>query len=320
MTTARKQLVSVEATPYYHCVSRCVRRSFLCGKDPLTKRSYEHRREWIRQKIYALSQVYCIDVCAYAIMSNHYHLVLHINREKALALSHLEVVQRWREHHKLPMLVSRWLSSELTSEGEIDACLSIIESWRARLWNLSWFMKELNYDIACQANQEDDCSGHFWESRFKSQALLDEQALVAAMAYVDLNPLRAGTADTPESSEYTSFQARLVALNRYQDTAPCLHPFIGSRRSEKREGIPFLLIEYLELVDWTARQFCQNKACMKVSEPALLQRLNLPQSQWLDVCKQLEQHRSTAIGCACDIGLIKSCLHKKRIHLLRLNG
>ena len=206
MTTARKQQISVDATPYYHCVSRCVRRSFLCGVDLLTEQSFEHRREWIKQKLYALSQVYCIDICAYAIMSNHYHLVVHIDRDKAQALSNHEVVERWQQEHELPSLVSRWLSGQLTSDAETEACLSIIDSWRSRLSNLSWFMKELNFDIACQANREEGCKGHFWESRFKSQALLDEQALAAAMAYVDLNPLRAGIAPHRKTQNSPQFK------------------------------------------------------------------------------------------------------------------
>ena len=152
MTTARKQLVSVDATPYYHCVSRCVRRSFLCGKDPVTNKSYEHRRDWIEHKIYALSQVFCVDICAYAVMSNHYHLVLHINKEEALELNKIAVVKRWQQLHKLPSLVQNWLAGKLSSDAEKLAASAIIESWRKRLWSLSWFMKELNFDIACRAN------------------------------------------------------------------------------------------------------------------------------------------------------------------------
>ncbi len=87
MTTARKELLSVDATSYHHCVSRCVRRSYLCGKDAQTGACYEHRRRWIGQKIYALTHVYCIDICPYAIMSNHYHLVVNINKGLAAALS-----------------------------------------------------------------------------------------------------------------------------------------------------------------------------------------------------------------------------------------
>ncbi len=78
-----------------------------------------------------------------------------------------------------------------------------------QLKNLSWFMRTLNEYIARLANAEDGVKGRFWEGRFKSQALLDEQALLAAMAYVDLNPVRAGIADTPENSDYTSIQERL---------------------------------------------------------------------------------------------------------------
>lgn len=320
MTTARKQQISVDATPYYHCVSRCVRRSLLCGIDPLTKQNFEHRREWIKNKIYALSQVYCIDICAYAIMSNHYHLVVHINRDKAKALSNHEVVDRWQKEHKLPSLVSRWLSGQLTTDAETEACLLLIDAWRSRLWSLSWFMKELNFDIACQANREEDCKGHFWESRFKSQALLDEQALAAAMAYVDLNPLRAGIAKTSETSEFTSIQARLKALNNQQETAPCLHPFIGNPTNEKLDGIPFRLMDYLELVDWSARQFRENKAYLEANVPPILQRLNLNQRNWLKACTELEHHRNTAVGCICTIEPARSHLNKKRIHLFRLDG
>ncbi|RJX64841.1 transposase [Vibrio sinensis] len=310
----------MDATPYYHCVSRCVRRSFLCGIDPLTEQNYEHRRDWIKQKIYSLSQVYCIDICAYAIMSNHYHLVVHINRDKAYALSNNDVVERWQKDHKLPTLITRWLAGQLTSNAELEASIAIIDSWRSRLWNLSWFMKELNFDIACHANREDDCRGHFWESRFKSQALLDEQALAAAMVYVDLNPLRAGVANTPETSEYTSIQARLEALNNQQETAPCLHPFISNQNNEKLDGIPFRLMDYIELVDWTARQYRERKASLNSTMPPILKRLNISHVTWLKACTELERNRRSAVGCIYNLESAKHALNKKQIHLIRLDG
>ncbi|SON52948.1 transposase [Vibrio tapetis] len=318
MTTARKQLICVDATPYYHCVSRCVRQSFLCGKDITTKKSYEHRREWIEHKIQSLTHTYCIDVCAYAVMSNHYHLVLHINRDKALRLSVDQVIERWSHEHKLPVLIQRWLQKELKSQAEEDKCLEIIEVWRERLWSLSWFMKELNYDIACKANQEDQCSGHFWESRFKSQALLDEKALAAAMAYVDLNPIRAGIAKSPEKSDFTSINARLKALNDNQETAPCLHPFIGNPTNKRLDGIPFRLMDYIELVDWTARQFREGKTSISDSLPPIIERLNFNQKSWLEVCTTLERKRSTAIGAPCNIQNAKVALNKSRIHCYQL--
>ncbi|ARD43215.1 hypothetical protein A3Q33_02110 [Colwellia sp. PAMC 21821] len=95
MTTARKRLVSLVDTPYYHCISRCVRRAFLCGEDKFTGKSFEHRRGWVEDKLLTLSQVFAIDVCAYAIMSNHSHLVLFIDEAIAKSWSNEEVLQQY---------------------------------------------------------------------------------------------------------------------------------------------------------------------------------------------------------------------------------
>jgi len=76
----------------------------------------------------------------------------------------------------------------------------------------SWFIRTLNEHIARRPNAEDGVKGRFWEGRFKNQALLDGQALLAAMAYADLNPVRAGLAETPETLDYTSIQERVVGL------------------------------------------------------------------------------------------------------------
>ncbi|WP_348772035.1 hypothetical protein [Vibrio sinus] len=160
------------------------------------------------------------------------------------------------------MLVQHWISHSLLSKAESDAIDALIEQWRERLCNLSWFMKELNYDIACRANKEDNCKGHFWESRFKSQALLDEQALLA-MAYVDLNPVRAGVSKAPETSSHTSIQNRIRSLKNTSPTLSKVHHgltvFIGNLTNELSKGLPFRLLDYLELVDWSARQYREGK-------------------------------------------------------------
>lgn len=188
MTQPRRQLVSRVDTPYYHCVSRCVRRAFLCGTDSTTGQCYEHRRPWVEDRMRLLSSLFAIDICSYTVMSNHYHIVVKLNSTQDW--SDHEVLQRWLILHKGPVLVQRYRSGEALSQVERNAVSDIIQVWRHRLQDLSWFMKCLNEPIARTANAEDGCTGHFWESRFKSQALLSEEALLSCMAYVDLNPIR----------------------------------------------------------------------------------------------------------------------------------
>jgi hypothetical protein len=83
MTRARKTLVSLEAAPYYHCISRYVSRAWLCGNDPYTGKSFEHRRQWVLDRLRKLTDIFAIDICACAILSNHYHVVLHVDSERA---------------------------------------------------------------------------------------------------------------------------------------------------------------------------------------------------------------------------------------------
>ena len=84
MTRARREVVSLDDTPYYHCISRCVRRAVLCGFDRYAGKDYSHRRDWVRNSLIELTDVFAVDVCAYAILSNHYHLVLCIGRRSAM--------------------------------------------------------------------------------------------------------------------------------------------------------------------------------------------------------------------------------------------
>ena len=200
MTTPRKQLISLIDTPYYHCISRCVRRAFLCGEDKNTGKNFDYRRGWVEDKLLSLSQVFAIDVCAYAVMSNHTHTVLFVDEDTAKGWSTKEVLERWHQLFKGTLLTQQYCRGEEIPEYLTITLMETVEVYRNRLMDISWFMRLLNQSIAIQANQEDNCTGHFWEGRFKSQALLDEAALAACMAYVDLNPVRANIAKTPESS------------------------------------------------------------------------------------------------------------------------
>lgn len=269
MTQARKRLVSLSDTPYYHCVSRCVRRAFLCGKDPLTAYDFEHRRQWIVDRMQLLSGIFAVDLCAYAVMSNHYHVVVRINAEDAMDWTAREVAERWTELFTGPCLVQQWLVGKVLDHAEHARVDTFVEEWRQRLMSLSWFMRCLNEPIARMANAEDRCTGRFWEGRFKSQALLDERALLTCMAYVDLNPLRAAIARTLETSDYTSIQQRIENPDNH-----ALRPFCG--HSDDTQGIPYALTDYLELVDWAGRAIRYDKrGNIPPNAPPILARIGL---------------------------------------------
>lgn len=307
MTRARRELISLTDTPYYHCIARCVRRSFLCGLDSYSNKDYSHRRNWVVARMQTLSTMFAIDVCAYAIMSNHYHLVLKVDVQRANAWTFLEVIAHWNILFGLPDLVSRFQAGMLSNKAEVAKATEIIERWRTRLADISWYMRCLNEHIARLANAEDTCTGRFWEGRFKSQSLLDEQALLTCMAYVDLNPVRAQIAATPETSDFTSVQQRIqgVTTPRYPLARPTdvdtemgptgcpLLAFIGGTNSDT--GIPFRCDDYLALVDWSGRIIRADKSgVMAADTPPLLQRLGIDETEFL-------KHVSPTVGPRTDL-------------------
>lgn len=298
MPKPRKLQISLEATPYYHCTSRCVRRAFLCGTDSATGKNFEHRRQWIEDRIHLLATVFAVDVCAYAVMSNHMHIVLHINRSKAESLTDLDICSRWHTLFKGTPLTQKFEKGEALCTEEMNAVQKRLATWRSNLHSISWFMKTLNEPIARQANAEDNCTGSFWESRFTCQALLDEKALAACLAYVDLNPVRAKMADTPEASDYTSIKLRVKVLREQENKQPIvLHPFVGNPRQPMPDGIPFRLEDYIQLVDWTGRLFKEGKrGSISSSLPLILKRLNIEPQKWLILTTQFESTFKTLIG------------------------
>jgi hypothetical protein len=156
-----------------------------------------------------------------------------------------EIVRRWHLLHKGTLLTQMFARGDTLSQGQKLTLDDTIIEYRKRLHDISWLMRNLNEYIAREANKEDDCTGSFWEGRFKSQALLDEAALLACMAYVDLNPIRAKIANTPETSKHTSIQKRLESIKQPAATHS-LMPFVGNPRQDIPRGIAFSLKDYCE--------------------------------------------------------------------------
>ena len=306
MTLARSEQINLEATPYYHVMNRCVRRSWLCGFDALTKTDYSHRKAWIVDRLKYLVDIFAIKICAYAILNNHYHVVLHVDDKAAAGWTDEEVIRRWSCIFKKDAKQNQHLKHK-------------IKLWRERLTSISWFMRCLNEKIARNANEEDDCGGRFWEGRFKSQALLDEAALLSAMVYVDLNPIRAGIAKTPEASEFTSIYERIQFISEQLKL-----PKQKSVKQQKRENaeiydklvqpktlvpfanipetqnhaINFKLADYLELVDYTGRVIRDDKQAGAIPEhlSPILTRLQFEPSNWVSFVKTLGTKFSHAVG------------------------
>ena len=308
MCRPRCQLVSLEDTPYYHVVSRCVRRSFLCGVDPHTGKSYEHRRSWIETLIHFLSSIFAIDIAAYAVMSNHYHIVLKIDPDQLSSLTDEDILRRWCALYHGPLIVQRMLIGDCLSDTERNQVSEFASVYRKRFGDLGWFMKCLNEPIAREANAEDDCTGHFWESRYKSQALKDERALLSCMAYVDLNPIRAQMSETPETSDYTSIKERAepsldlaasIASSFEASSSPKdltrkpLLQFKTPKKPTSAVELPFEWHDYLNLVDLTGRAVDPRKrGSISNRLPPILSRLEISEAEWvIESCNFEENFR-----------------------------
>lgn len=315
MTRARQTLVDLTLTPYYHVVGRCVRRAFLCGVDPYSQRDYSHRKAWVVDLLARLAAGFAVDVAAYAVMSNHYHLVLRVNLHNAASWSEQEVARRWQCFFGPHVLVKRYLQGQCGTPAECAAAQKMLALWRERLCSLSWFMRVFNERLARQANAEDGCTGRFWEGRFRSQALLDEVGLLACMAYVDLNPLRAGIAPTPEAGEFTSVEQRVKALlssppsktsegdpavAEAEPSRPRLMPFMpeGLVKAEPSDGqLPYQLQDYLELLDWAGRiERPGKRGSIAADTPAILARLALEPERFRAQLQSQFSFRGAVVG------------------------
>ena len=329
MTMPRNQLVDVSVTRYCHCISRCVRRAFLCGEG------FEHRKQWIEDRLQTLSGCFAVSVCGFAVMDNHLHVLVRLDADAANSWSAEDVVRRWITAYPPKSATGEeievsqvWIEQHVKDEPRVAVL-------RGRLASLGWFMKALKEPLARLANKEDQCQGTFWESRYKSIAILDDEALLATCAYIDLNPLAAGLTATPETSPHTSVAQRVqhaqakgeletlkaaaagsVAGSRAagdveEDLWLC--PLedrrrLGGRREGLREG--FSLGSYLLLIRrppctrlvrrracWASESSSRDRAGPSPSSSASSGRPDRPQNTWLPGSVPAVGTRPPRSGC-----------------------
>jgi REP element-mobilizing transposase RayT len=305
--------VDVSVTRWYHCVSKCVRSACL-----MSDQVGDSRKQWIEDRLELLACNFAVAVGGFAVMDNHLHVLCRLDPDCARLWSAEEVIGRWINIYPPveldvddPKVVEMWIDHEAKDE-------KLVESYRDRLSNLGWFMKALKEPLSRMCNRADGVKGTFWEARYKSIAILDEEALLATCAYIDLNPVAAGIAAEPETSRHTSLKQRvehardcgkLEALRaaRYGSVASSkaagdfeskhwLIPLEDRRQQSAakqnknvREGMVggFSLGSYLLLVDYTSRLFRNGKARINDGIKDVLQRLGTRIEFWNDRIKKM---------------------------------
>jgi len=319
MTIARKEIVKPNKEAFYHCIARCVRRAFLCGYDRFTGNNYDHRKMWIKKRIKLLSEIFLIDVCGYAVMSNHLHIILRTRPDLIKKLEDEDVVKRWlrlfpkgRDGKGKPVEPTNLEIMAILNDEEKLLKL------KDRLGSISWFMRCVNEYIARLSNKEDKCKGRFWEGRFSCQRVLDEAGLLTCMTYVDLNPVRAKIEVSPEDSTYTSGYDRIrarrakekleilksenILSENYKNeknknklinneitkskTADWLSPISMTESKEKKGLLSISLEEYLEVLDYTGREISEgNRGKIPLNLKPILKRLEINEKKWLKAVK-----------------------------------
>ena len=332
----RREVLADDEVQVVHCINRCVRRGFLCGDDSVTGKNFDHRRQWIRNRLEFLASVFGVEVMAFSVMSNHFHCVLRTRPDIVKEWSDDQVARRWwklfpqrRDETGAPADPTEFEIRSLVSDTERLAEL------RKRLSSVSWLMRCTSEVIARMANAEDECTGRFWEGRFKSNVLETEEAIAACMAYVDLKPIRAQIADTPEDSDFTSVQERMADVKTAEEVrtadakdsrvehgrqAGWLSPMSvqpkrqkvrdrsTNRRASNKGCLPMTLLEYLQLVEWTGRQLHSRKrGRIKSSIPPLLDRLGTTAEIWLEVVKKFERRQQVKAAAEGDQFAVGVC-------------
>ena len=369
---ARVEVFASDEIAILHVMNRTVRRCFLMGNDPVTGKNFDHRKAWMEEELQHLAAHFGIDLLCYAILSNHFHLILRSRPDVVADWDDAEVARRW-----LMLCPKRKTADnrpQEPNESELDTIRhnpARLQEIRSRLSDISWWMRLLSQKIGRMANQEDGESGKFWQARYRAVRLLDETAILACAAYVDLNPIRAAMAQTIETSDYTSAQQRALELQQSltvttpKDKAAVSNdrnadgvkhesisqnmtpPMLASKQTVKsianslcplsldeptselgarvhRAGfrasdkgfLPMSVADYLELLEWTARQMRSEKrdstpACTK----PIFERLGIGTDAWCELTKNFGRLFGTVAGKPNVIDLTRSRHRGQRYHV-----
>jgi hypothetical protein len=316
-------------------MNRVVRRCFLLGTDDVSGKNYDHRKAWIEALLERFAACFGIDLIGFSILSNHFHLVLRSRPDVVATWDDTEVARRW--WRLCPGRKQRDGTAEEPRAGELDVIRNNpqrLTEIRHRLSHISWWMRLLCQQVATRANREDGECGKFWQSRFRAVRLLDEESLLACAAYVDLNPIRAALAETLEESEHTSVQRRVEAFRHCggppadRFLAPvCLEgpgggpgpcPHAKGYRCSNKGFVPLSAAEYLQLLDWTARQTVSGKAGATPDDaPPVLRQLSLEATTWCRLVGRFGRLFSQVAGRPRTVDGYRSPVKRHRFHLRR---
>lgn len=313
MTRPRSHIAPPDTAGTYHCVQRCVRRAFLCGIDDYSGRSYEHRKAWVEARIHLIARCFAVSVHAYAIMSNHLHLVIGIHPDQTAAWTDDEVAARW-----VRLFPPRENSDTAIERKRLQLLADPVRLGliRRRLGDLSWLMRCLVEPIARRANREDGCKGRFWEGRYKCQALCDERSLLAAMAYVDLNPIRAGIADRLDTAAHTSVLSRIQAS---RSNPTLLSRPLGPVAGDSRPHFGLSTAGYLQLLEWTGRALAAGKRGQIAADaPAILSVIDRDARRWTTRVAGFGSGWARAAGSAQDLIALAERLGQRWLKGVRL--
>ena len=326
-----------------HVMCRVVRRCFLMGSDTVSGKCYDHRKLWIEQQLERAAACFGIDLIAYSLMSSHLHLVLRSRPDMVASWDDTEVARRW-----LKLCPSRKNKRDLAKEPTECALNSIrndpdrVAELRRRLSDISWWVRLMCQRIAKRANAEDGLDGHFWQGRYKAVRLLDEAAVLACAAYVDLNPIRAAMAETIEDSEFTSAQRRVQSLTQPAEAEPSSHInrpprsdacLVPVHIDELRDGLgvqasksafrcsdkgfcTLTETDYLQLLDWTSRQIALGKRGSPPSEaPPIFERLRIEPVAWCRLVSNFGSLFSLVAGRPSRVDAHRSRIRRHRFNL-----